>query len=388
MIVQKHMARWALPPAALLACAAGPAAAEDAVSWSLAYTADVMAGASDDVSTRGRFLDNLDVSLDVDLAQAVNWRGATLHGHFLNNSGTIPNDDLGTLQGVDNIEVARHRARLFEFWVEQAWNGGSVRAGLYDLNSEFYANESAGLLIAPAFGIGSELAATGANGPSIFPSTAIAIRGRFDVSENSSVMVAVLNADAGVFGDPGGVDTSFDDGVLLIAEYEWRGPMRIAFGGWGYTEEQDDIRDTDGLGNPVKRDARGVYLTLEREIWSGATGFARIGVSDGDTTLYEAGWQAGVLYDEVFGRESSQLSFGAYQGVLSDKHRDNETALGVNAARAETGLELTYSEQVAPWLRVQPDVQLVLDPGGDSDRDELWVFGVRFEVTPFARADG
>lgn len=381
--IVRHAPAAALTPSILLACAA-PAAADDAFTWSVAYTADIIAGESDDVSTRGRYLDNLDIVGDVDLEQTFGWRGMTLHGHLLNNAGQAPNDDLGTLQGVDNIEVASHRGRLFELWVEKAWDRGSVRGGLYDLNSEFYANESAGLLIAPAFGIGSELAATGPNGPSIFPSTALALRGRLNITEHSSVMLAALNAHAGVLGDPDGVDTSFDDGALLIGEYEWRGPVRFSAGVWGYTDEQDDVRDTDGLGDPLQQRSYGGYVTLEGDLREGVTGFARVGFSDGDTTSFEGGWQAGVLIAEPFGHSAGQLSFGAYQGLMSGKHRANETDLGVDAARAETGLEITYSAQLAPWLRVQPDLQYVIDPGADSARDDLFVFGLRLEVTPFA----
>jgi hypothetical protein len=136
------------------------------------YKADLAGTVSGGLAKRGRVLDDLQVFGDLDLDKAVGWKGATAHFELLNNSGAMPNDDAGTLQGVDNIEVTRQRARLFEAWVEQGFGDkGSVRAGLYDLNSEFYANDSAGLLLAPAFGIGSELAATGPNGPSIFPST-------------------------------------------------------------------------------------------------------------------------------------------------------------------------------------------------------------------------
>lgn len=370
-------------PAAVLALSATPAQADDTVSWSVAYTADVVAGWSDDVTTRGRFLDNLDIVGDVDLERAFGWGGATLHAHILNNSGEIPNDDLGTAQGVDNIEVADQHLRLFEFWVEQGFGGGSVRAGLYDLNSEFYSNESAGLLIAPAFGIGSELAATGPNGPSIFPSTAIAVRARFDFSEQQSVMLAVLNASAGVPGDPDGVDTEFDHGALLIGEYGWRSSFNFNVGAWTYSEDQDDIRELDGFGNPQQERAFGAYATYERPFNEQMTGFVRVGFSDGDTTSYSSGWQAGVLIEAPFAsRPDSQISFGAYQGRFSAKHRDNERDLGVDAADAETGFEITYSDQITPWLRVQPDLQLVLDPGGDRARDELWVAGLRIEITP------
>ncbi|GAM96599.1 carbohydrate-selective porin [alpha proteobacterium U9-1i] len=370
--------------APLVILLAGNAAADDSVSWSLAYTGDVIAGWNDEIDASGAYLDNLDLVMDADLGAIGGWRGATLHAHVLNNAGAAPNDRLGTLQGVDNIEVSRERLRLFEFWVEQAWDGGSIRAGLYDLNSEFYANDAAGLLIAPAFGIGSELAATGANGPSIFPSTALAARGRFETSEHGSLMVAVLNANAGVIGDPGSVDTDFDEGALVIGEYAWTGSGKIAFGAWGYTDDQDDIRELDLGGDPVQRDARGAYVAFEHPIRAGVDGFARIGVSDGDTTPYAGGWQAGLLVDRpLASRPDSQISVGAYQGVLSDKHRANEADVGIRAARAETGIELTYSDRITPWLRVQPDLQIVLDPGGDRDRDHVWVVGLRFEITPF-----
>ena len=108
------------------------------------------------------------------------------------------------LQGVDNIEVHTPRLRLFELWLDQSFAGGhaSLRGGLYNLNSEFYSNEAAGRLLAPPFGIGSELAATGPNGPSIFPSTALGLRLNVSLAKSAYARVAVLNAHSGVIGDP------------------------------------------------------------------------------------------------------------------------------------------------------------------------------------------
>ena len=122
------------------------------------YTADVIGPVQGGVAKAGRYLDNLDITLDGDLERAVGWKGATVHAYVLNNMGGRPNDVAATLQGVDNIEVSRERLRLYELWIEQSLAGGaaSVRAGLYDLNSEFYATGASDLLIAPPFGIGSE----------------------------------------------------------------------------------------------------------------------------------------------------------------------------------------------------------------------------------------
>lgn len=211
-------------------CTGVAAADDDPIEFSVAYTADVMGAVEGGLTQRGRFLDNLDLVADIDLERVMGWRGASAHIDVLNNSGGIPNDDIGTLQGVDNIEVPSQRARLFEAWVEQAWGDTSIRAGLYDLNSEFYSNDSAGLLMAPAFGIGSEVAATGPNGPSIFPSTALAVRVARSWDNHFFARAAVINANAGVIGDPGGVDYGFDQGALMVAEGGFDGDHKLALG--------------------------------------------------------------------------------------------------------------------------------------------------------------
>lgn len=361
--------------AALLAADAyAEPAAESALKLGGSYTADVTGTVSGGLAKRGRVLDDFQISADLDLDKAVGWKGASAHVLFLNNSGAMPNEDAGTLQGVDNIEVSRQRARLFEAWVEQGFGDkGSIRAGLYDLNSEFYANDSAGLLIAPAFGIGSELAATGPNGPSIFPSTALAVRARWTPNEHVYAQAAVLNANAGVLGDPGGIQTSFDNGVLAIAEAGWQGRGKVAFGTWRYSDKQDDIRLINPAGEPVRSIAKGAYVLLERELARGdprgvrrMTAFARLGVSDGDTTAFKGGWQAGLLVQSVFeNRPDSAFSVGVNQAFLSGKFRDNAFDAGQRLKRSESAIEVTYSDKIGP-VTIQPDLQYVKDPGADG----------------------
>ena len=173
---RRGLAAWIIAAAAVISA---PQVMARESTWTLeaTYTADLIGPVAGDGPRRAVLLDNLDVVADLDLGRAMGWRGATLHGYLLSNQGGAPNDFAGTLQGVDNIEVGRQAVRLYELWVDAPVGEHlSILAGLYDLNSEFYATESAGLLIAPPFGIGSELASTGVNGPSIFPSTALALR--------------------------------------------------------------------------------------------------------------------------------------------------------------------------------------------------------------------
>lgn len=72
-------------------------APEPVVKLSASYTADVI-GVVDGGAARGaRALDNLDVTLDIDLTRAIGWRGASFHADVLNNFGGNPNDLAGTL---------------------------------------------------------------------------------------------------------------------------------------------------------------------------------------------------------------------------------------------------------------------------------------------------
>ncbi len=80
---------------------------------------------------------------------------------------------VGDLQGLNNIE-ADAGWYLYDLWSEVSFGprqGASVRAGLLDLNAEFDTSDTAGFFVSPPFGIGTDLAQTGANGPAVFPVT-------------------------------------------------------------------------------------------------------------------------------------------------------------------------------------------------------------------------
>lgn len=371
---------------------AGQEAGQGAWTHEVTYTADVAGTVRGGTAHAGRALDNLDVIIDGDLEKLVGWRGATVHGYLLNNSGGAPNDLAGTLQGVDNIEVGRPRARLYELWVQSRFAGdhGSVLAGLYDLNSEFYSTEASGLLLAPPFGIGSEFASTGPNGPSIFPSTALAVRAKIEGGRGAYAQAAALNAHAGTVGDPDGPSTEFDNGALMIAEAGIGDSWRVAAGGWFYTERQPDLRDLDVHGDPALSKARGGYLLAEYPFVDGGEagrsvrGFVRLGFSDGDTTPFGSGWQAGVLVERVFAsRPDSAFSIGMEQGVLSSKQRANTLDAGVTPAHAESSVEITYSDKVAPRVALQPDLQVIRRAGGDQDAATVVVMALRMTISLF-----
>ena len=75
------------------------------------------------------------------------------------------------------------------------------------------------------------------------------------------------------------------------------------------------------------------------------------------------------------------LVLGAYQGRLNLKQRDNLRASGLEVASSETGFELTASDQLTSWLRIQPDLQFIHNPSADRARNDAWVTALRLAAT-------
>ncbi len=354
----------------------------DALTIEGRYVVDAVATVSGGDDRGVRVLHEADIALTADLEALAGWSGVEAGVQLLAADGKRPNDLAGTLQGIDNIEVEEAELRIYQFWIGKSWSDRfAVRAGLLDLNADFYANDPAGLLIAPAFGIGSELAATGPNGPSIFPQTAWTLFASAGLGENGYVQGAVVNAHSGILGRDSDFGLSTREGALLIAEAGVRTAGKIAIGYWRYTNRQPDIRET------VDREhiAQGVYLLLDRTVSGAPDGdgngidlFARAGLSEGDTTPFRGGFQFGMLARGVFaGRPDSQFSVGFNTGLLSNGYRAALATSGIASADREDGIEITYADRILPFLIVQPDMQYVRRAfAEDGDRD-VWVMGLR-----------
>ncbi len=367
LFIRMLVRRWLGPTAAALVGMAALmptafAATAGALDLSANYMADVVAVI--DGPDRGtRYVDMLTISAGLDLEKAAGWNGASIQTAVQAGIGAQPNVLAGTLEGINNSEVTLNRLRLFEAYLEQEIPALRLTAkvGFIDLNDDFYASDAAGLLIAPPFGIGSELAATGPAGPSIFPSTAPTFALRFATGEGGYVQFAAINAAAGTFGDPGGPKPLLREGALLIAEAGLTRRGKLAIGAWTYTKPQDDLREIDLDGAPRRRQAHGAYLLIEQPLGSDKlTGFLRAGISDGNTGTFAGAWQAGVLLSSFLpSRPKARLSMGLHQGFLSPKFRANEADAGQPRRPVESGWEVTYEDQLAPWLLIQPDFQFV-----------------------------
>ena len=335
----------------------------------------------------GTALGHLDLRVDGDAGRVLGWRATTFRIEALADYGSKPNGRVGTLQGLSNIEVRRNATRLYAAWLQHAFSPAlDVLAGLYDLNSEFYATDASSLLIHPAFGVGAELAQTGANGPSIFPELAAGVRVRVRSPGGAYGQAAVMSGSAGDPEHPGRtvVRIRQHDGALVVAEAGWQagedsgrsGVAHAGLGVWAYTQPVDRI---DGRGRATNA---GAYALAQAALGSvGAqriVGFVRSGLAAARVDPIEAAFDAG-----VHGQRAGDGAGPDAWSVGVARARIGRPSLAARAAEGETGLHRseTTVEVDARWrlgagFAVQPLVQHVIHVAGRSR--SATVVGVRW----------
>ncbi len=345
------------------------------------YTGEVMSNASGGIKRGTRYLDNLDIVAEADLEALAGWTGASVHVYGLYNNGKSFSDLAGDAQTASNIETGVQAFRLYEAWLQQEFTGGSLKVGLYDLNSEFDSLEASGLFIGSPHGIGTDFAQTGENGPSIFPQTSLAARLAIEPAEGWVIRAAVLD---GVPGNPDhpkrtAVKLGDGDGALLVAEIEAPLPKgRLLFGGWRYTARFDDHTGLSGRGND------GFYVRGETSLFeeAGDTGqglaaFARLGIADGRFNTFSRFASAGLNYTGPFeGRDEDQLGIAVAAAFTSDAFKRV-----VPANDAEVAFELTYRAPITSWLALQPSAHYIVNPGVDPTVKSALAFGLRAEIS-------
>lgn len=354
--------------------------------------ADGMGVVSGGVERSWAGLYNVDLQAELD-GESVGWAGGRVFLYVLGNGGRDPSELVGDFQAVSNI-AAPDTWKLFEAWVEQdvADGAASIRAGLYDLNAEFDVLESAATLVNSSFGIGPDFSQSCLTGPSIFPTTSLALRLEADAGGSFRIRAAVLDGVAGDPSDPYGTEIVLDraDGVLLTGEAEWASSRgRAAAGAWGYTRAFETNRAHVGV--PGAGDEEGVsfggyalaegLLRGEEDPDQGLRGFLRAGFASGRVNRIGSYLGAGASYTGLLpGRERDELAVGLAAARNSDEFLAARSAVDRPADRWELTLEATYALRVDEWLVLQPDLQVVLNPGTEPAVGDAVVLGLRVRL--------
>ncbi len=397
---------------------AADAAASEAPNWlapALTYDGAAVANLRGGLRRSSTCVGNLHLKLTA-TGDPLGWPGASAFADLLTIHGGRPSQLVGDAQGVSSIE-GPSGTQIEELWLQQNFQGSkaSLLLGIYDLNSEFYRLQSAGLFLNSALGIGPEFSQSGVEGPSIFPRTAAGARLAIRPAAGMVVRVALL--DGVPIARPDGSRAAFGsgDGWLGVAELAWlsradeahegRSPARdrigrfsslapygdkIAIGAWHFSGRYRDLVDTDPAGQPtLRRGTSGAYALGEHLLLGGEDDvakrlavFMQAGMADARTNRF--GWHLGAgLVASGWGliNDADQIGVSITRSTNGSHYTRSQSAQGIATGRAETTIEWTYLSQLSKHLSVQPDLQYVRHPNTDPSITDAWVLQLRFELS-------
>ena len=365
------------------------------VDFSLVHKSDVLSNVSGGIKRGAAWEGHTELGVSLDFEKLADLDSMTAFVLYHSDLGSKFNTNyVGAVVGVDNIEVATNTAQFYQAWLQKNFfkDQLSILAGLYAVDSEFYANDTSGLFLAPPYGMSNEVALSGQVGPAIFPVGALGVRAKYTTPAKNFYAMGALTD--GVPGDPSNphgthIKLGRGDGTFSIVELGFTPQTeglaedaetfnKYAIGFWRYSAKLADLDPavTD------KHRSQGVYLLAEHSLFAeqghpaqGLAGFVRLGFAPEKTQQVDWSGSMGLRYHGLFdGRDDDVAGI-----ALTANHASNVYRNLNNSDRYETEFELTYRAQIKPWLSLQPDVQYIINPNMDLNLKDAWVMGVRTE---------
>ena len=388
------------------------------ITPSLVYDSNLLTNAAGGLKQDSIFQGSLYLQMRIDSEKAFDFPGMKLFVSELITHGPNPENGLvGDAQSVSSV-TARPGFRSYEGWVQYNFldDRWSVLVGQYDLGTEFYRSQTAGLFFNMAFGTGTDLGATGLEGPSIYPYTALGGRIAYKPLNNVVFRTAIL--DGVPLYRPNDKISPFrsDDGLLIVSEAAWtrrdvpdhadEHPThshfrigrfsdlppyddKVALGGWHYTAKFPVFNEVDQDGNPLqKRDSTGAYALVDKVLWEQhgdpkkqVAAFLQVGVAGQQVDRFGSYYGAGLAAAGLIpGRPKDEIGIAVAIGRNAYSYMQSQLQQGLPVNRAETAIEATYLAQINDWLAIQPDIQYVVRPNTDPTVKDALVLQLRMEV--------
>lgn len=196
-------------------------------------------------------------------------------------------------------------------------------------------------------------------------------------------------------------------GVLVPLEGAWtptlstlRLPGSYKVGGWVATEKAPDVFYNSARqplsifgGNGLTRSGRyGGYINFQQQVTGAATKAETYGLTlflnavkaDNRTSRIDRQIVVGATYVGLPGRPKDLIAFGFGATYVNDRVargealRDSAGGLSfVPIQGAEHEWELDYQAQVAPWLSLRPNLQVIQHPSGVASKSTAVVLGLK-----------
>lgn len=344
-----------------------------AIHSNVTYIADNVNNLSGGHKKGSVFLGMLNIRILVDSEKANLWKGTQFFINGVNTHGATPSADyLCDRQIASNIEAGNHTF-IQELWLKQEIGEFEFSLGLQDLNIEFATSENAALFLNSSFGI---LPIISANIPApIFPLTTLGFTTKWKLSENSVWLLAFYDGQALDFNhNPYNIKWQFSasDGLLIISEFQHKieinkhqGTYEFGFFSRTYTPEPEFVSDLLSYHSTL-----GFYLYADQEIWTQTNKdidvFLQLGYSPSETSISHTYFGIGVNFTGFLSHAKTDVLGLAFAHL---NHQDLSLC-------NESIIELSWQKQLKHNIYIQPDIQYIVNPAGESTHFKNCLVGI------------
>jgi porin len=364
----------------------------------------------------------LKFDLSFDLDKAYCWDGAKLSSTWLWLSGRNASADLvGNFLTISSI-AGFNTLRMFELWFQQYLpiDGISLRVGQLAADSEFVISDYATTFLNSTFGWPAFMYENLPGGGPNYPVGTLGVRLAINPNDwfkfKSAVFQGnVLAQNVNLHGFRWRLDSQNGFFFLDEAQFRWNWqainigqPGQFKVGAWfntaKFTQFDNDhmvrgnygcyfILDQMLCPKPAKKeecptpaltDCKGVAKATPDDTISkdGLGWFCRLGFEPQDRNFVGFYFDTGLAYKGLVpNRIQDTLGVAFAYAHLSPGARPtgfDEESAGVGA---EMALELTYQAQITNCMIIQPDLQVILNPGGNQDLRNALVVGGQVSIT-------
>jgi len=373
------------------------------------YTLEVWGNTTGGIETGVVYTGLVDFGIDLDLERLVGWEGASFNSTWLWLSGRDASAALvGNVFAISNI-AGYNTLRSFELWFQQNLFDDkiSLRVGQLSADSEFVISEVGSLFINGTFGwpafMSESLPEGGPAYPLGIPGVRLALAptdwfhfqtgvwqgNPFAQEENNHGFEWDLSGREGWFWI--GETTLFYD-LPFTSEGL---PGFFKFGAWYHT---GDFEDTLFPARISYQGNYGLYAIFDQTLYrepviadpksgqapestEGLAGFLRVATEPQSRNFFDFYIDGGLVYTGLIpGREEDQVGVAVAYGAVSQGAKARLAATGSSSPGYEIAVEMTYAANLTEWISIQPNLQVILHPGGTTDLSDAVVLGMRASV--------
>jgi porin len=366
---------------------------DQGVRFLTTYTSQIWGNVAGGIRTGATYTGLLQFGAEIDFEKLLGWHGLSFNTTWIWIEGGNSTTDLtGTLFPVSGTE-APNGLRALDLWLEQKLfdDRFTMRAGMFNADRDFTVSDVDALFLNSAFGWPILYDGT-LGGPPAYPFAAPGLFAAVEPGDGWKIQAAALQGSVWPPDDnPTGFYWRFDrmNGILFLGEthYAWQKAPLPGIAKLGVMTETGypDYVGTDG-------EAWGgtfFYGIIDQWLWreantnpdapQGIAWFTRAGLTGTpDRSPLGALFNSGFTWTGLIPTRDEDAAGIAL--VWARLTPGQTSGLEGSGRGNEFVIETTYQAQLTPFFSIQPDLQLLVQPGGNPAVPDALVLGLSANI--------